>query len=74
MELDFAKFFLKDSLYSEFDVKELDFFNLMAILYYFERSTFSPVIKTLDSYCPICKKDTTFISSESEDNIRVRTI
>ena len=69
MELDFAKFFLMDSLYSEVEVNELDFFNLMAILFYFERSTFSPVIKTLDSYCPICKKDTTFISLESEDHI-----
>jgi hypothetical protein len=65
MELNISKFFLEDSLYTEYDIKEIGFENLLAILIYYERFSITPIVKTIDSYCPICEKHTTFLSVES---------
>lgn len=61
--MDLHSIFLNDSLYTEYDIKSLTDEELLSILLYNEQSN-GKQIKTLDSYCPICEKHTTFISDE----------
>ena len=61
--------FLKDSLYSQYDLNSLTEEELLDVLFYHENSGFNDKSKTLDSYCPICKKDTTFISQNTDKQI-----
>jgi len=57
--------FLKDSLYSQYDLNLFEEAELLSVLFYYENSQYTNKLKTLDSYCPICEKETTFISQES---------
>jgi hypothetical protein len=61
--------FLKDSLYRQYNLNSLTEKELLDILFYHENSGFNDKSKTLDSYCPICKKDTTFISQNTDKQI-----
>ncbi len=66
--MDFSKMFLSDPLYSQYDIKELDFNGIIKVLFFNEDYSYSPQLKTLDSYCPICNLDTTFISKETYEH------
>lgn len=61
--MDLHKIFLSDSLYTEYELSSFSEDELLNILFHNENSTINK-IKTLDSYCPICEKETTLISSD----------
>lgn len=58
--------FLEDSLYSQYELASFKEEDLLSIIFYNENSFLTDKLKTLDSYCPICKKETTFIAEESD--------
>lgn len=62
--MDLHKFFLNDSLYTEYDINLLSEDELLNILFHNKNSTINK-IKTLDSYCLVCEKETTLISSDN---------
>ncbi|MFH7010850.1 hypothetical protein ACHRV5_03205 [Flavobacterium sp. FlaQc-52] len=66
--------FLKDSLYSQYDLESLSDEELLSIIFYFENSDYTDKLKTLDSYCSVCKKETTFISKESKREALYETL
>lgn len=57
------KIFLSDSLYTKYDINSFSEDELLNIIFHGENSTINK-IKTLDTYCTVCQKETTFISSE----------
>lgn len=61
--MDLHKIFLNDSLYTEYDINSFTEEELLNILFHSENSSVNK-IKTLDSYCTICEKETTLISSD----------
>lgn len=64
--MDYAKILLKDPLLSEYvlvDVNELEILNLL--FHISENETYGK-LKIIDSFCPICKKDTTFVSENTD--------
>jgi len=61
--MDLHKIFLSDSLYTEYDIDSFNEDELLNILFHNESSSVNK-IKTLDSYCSICEKETTLISSD----------
>jgi len=64
--LDYNRILLSDSLYTEYELNDWNFDEIISLLYFVERSYGSNKIKTIDSYCPFCEKETTFISKESD--------
>jgi hypothetical protein len=68
MEMDFSKIFLADPLYTNYDIKELDFNGIVKVLFYNEDYSYTPQLKTLDSYCAICNLETTFISKATYEH------
>lgn len=61
--MDLHKIFLNDSLYTEYDINSFTEEELLNIIFHSENSSVNK-IKTLDSYCTICEKETTLISSD----------
>lgn len=66
MDFDINKLFLTDSLYSSYNIYDLTFDGILKILFYNENTVFTDNLKTLDTYCKVCGKDTTFISKETD--------
>lgn len=66
--------FLKDSLYSQYKLDLLSDEEILSIIFYYENSIFTNKLKTLDSYCTVCKKETTFISKESNRDALYETL
>jgi len=66
--------FLKDSLYSQYKLDLLSDEEILSIIFYYESTSFTNKLKTLDSYCTVCKKETTFISKESNRDALYETI
>jgi hypothetical protein len=64
--IDFNQIFLSDPLYSEYELSDWSFDEIISILSFTERSYIANKVKTLDSYCPFCERETTFISKESD--------
>lgn len=72
--MQFENIFLKDSLYSQYKLESLSDEAILSIIFYYENSTFTDKLKTLDSYCTVCKKETTFISKESSREALYETL
>lgn len=66
--------FLNDSLYSQYELKSLTDEEILSIIFYYEDSNYTNKLKTLDSYCSICKKETTFISKQSDKHALSETL
>lgn len=66
--------FLKDSLYSQYNLESLSNEELLSIIFYYGGSNYTDKFKTLDSYCSVCKKETTFISKESNNEALYETL
>lgn len=65
--IDYNQILLKDPLFTEYpllNVNEMDLLNLFYFLG--DNSTYNH-LNIIDSYCPICKKDTTFNSEQSNE-------
>lgn len=67
-------FFLEDSLYSSYNLDLFTEDELLSILFYYEESHHTNHLKTLDSFCTVCRKETTFISKESSRSNLEKTI
>lgn len=66
--------FLEDSLYSSYDLDLFAEDELLSVLFYYEKSHHTNHLKTLDSFCTVCGKETTFISKESSRSKLEETI
>ncbi|SOE20012.1 hypothetical protein SAMN06298216_0513 [Spirosomataceae bacterium TFI 002] len=65
-KLDFEKVLLKDPLFTKYDLQEISEIELLNLLYFLEDVESYNKLKFIDSYCPLCKKDTTFNSEDTE--------
>ncbi len=65
-QINYEEILLSDSLYTEYEIHNWTFEQIMSLLYFSERSHSTNKLKTIDSYCPICEKETTFISKETD--------
>ncbi|WP_440880623.1 hypothetical protein [Tenacibaculum sp. C7A-26P2] len=68
---DILEFFLKKPLYSEFDLYTLRLEETLSILFFHEHCRIGDYhivnkFKTIDSYCTVCNKETTFTSSVTD--------
>ena len=61
--------FLKDALYTEYNIEDFNDDELLNVLFHHERFSLADKLKTIDSYCNICKKNTTFLSKETDENV-----
>ena len=64
--IEYNRIFLKDPLYTKYEVLNWKMEDIINLLFYNEKSFVSGKTKTLDSYCPICKKPTTFVSQDTD--------
>ncbi len=62
---DYEQILLKDPLYSEYELDNLDELELLNLLFFVNSNKVFRRLKTIDSYCSICKKHTTFNSEDS---------
>lgn len=67
--LDYNHILLSDPLYTEYELNDWSFDEIISLLFFVERSCISDKIKTIDSYCPFCERETTFISKESDAQV-----
>ncbi|MEZ4857950.1 MAG: hypothetical protein R2781_03995 [Flavobacteriaceae bacterium] len=72
--LNYEQILLKDPLYSTYVLNDVDDYNLINLLIYREGDKNFTKLKTIDSYCPICKKETTFFSLSNHDDEAVRLL
>ena len=64
--IDYEQILLKDPLFSEYPLNNVDEMDLLNLLYFIGDNDTYNHLKIIDSYCPICKKDTTFNSEDSD--------
>jgi len=57
--MNYLDIFLRDPLYTSYDLNEIEFDIIVSLLF---STKYADIYKTLDSYCTVCEKDTTFIS------------
>lgn len=64
--IDYEQILLKDPLFTEYPLHNVNEMDLLNLLYFLgDNSTYNH-LNIIDSYCPICKKDTTFNSEQSD--------
>lgn len=63
--IDYEQILLKDPLFSEYPLLNCNETDLLNLLYFNGNNDTYNHLKIIDSYCPICKKDTTFSSEVS---------
>ncbi|MCD8423604.1 hypothetical protein LNI94_11985 [Tenacibaculum finnmarkense genomovar ulcerans] len=63
--IDYKKILLEDSLFSNYSLENINEMDLLNLLYFIGRQDNYNNLKTIDSYCSICKKNTTFNSEDS---------
>tara|TARA_B110000114_G_scaffold184875_1_gene229843 strand:+ start:120 stop:998 length:879 start_codon:yes stop_codon:yes gene_type:complete len=64
--IDYEQILLKDPLFTEYPLHSVNEMDLLNLLYFLgDNSTYNH-LNIIDSYCPICKKDTTFNSEQSD--------
>lgn len=63
--IDYEQILLKDPLFTEYPLDEVNRMDLLNLLFYTNKNDEYNNLKIIDSYCTICKKDTTFTSEES---------
>ena len=61
--------FLKDALYTEYNIEDFNDNELLEVLFHNEKFSLACKLKTIDSYCNVCKKNTTFLSKETDENV-----
>jgi hypothetical protein len=64
--IDCEKILLKDPLFTEYPIHNLKPMALLNLLYFLRNNETINHLNIIDSYCPICKKDTTFNSEQSD--------
>lgn len=62
---EYERILLKDPLFTEYPLYNADHTDLLNLLYFKEDNDTYNHLRIIDSYCTICKKDTTFNSEES---------
>lgn len=62
--MEFRKVFINDPLYTSYDMDELEVGEIISILYC---NNYGDKVKTLDSYCTFCSKETTLIGEDKLD-------
>lgn len=60
--INYQQILLNDPLFSEYSLIDVDRMDLLNLLFYEENNSAYSKLKIIDSYCTICKKDTTFTS------------
>lgn len=66
--IDYEQILLKDPLFTEYDLDDADRMDVLNLLFYIKDMDAVNNFKIIDSYCTICKKDTTFNSEDSTEN------
>lgn len=66
--IDYEQILLKDPLFTEYPLEDADRMDLLNLLFYAKDKDSFNNLKIIDSYCTICKKDTTFTSEDSSEN------
>lgn len=66
--IDYEQILLKDPLFTEYPLDDADRMDLLNLLFYTKDSDSFNNLKIIDSYCTICKKDTTFTSEDASEN------
>ncbi|WP_052085191.1 hypothetical protein [Cellulophaga sp. E6(2014)] len=64
--IDYEQILLKDPLFSEYPLDNVNEMDLLNLLYFLSDNETYNNLKIIDSYCPICKKDTTFNNQDSD--------
>lgn len=64
--IDYEQILLKDPLFTEYPLHNVNEMDLLNLLYFLGDNETYNHLKIIDSYCPICKKDTTFNSENSD--------
>lgn len=62
--MNYLNIFLRDPLYTSYNLTEFEVDDIISLLYC---TNYADIFKTLDSYCPVCEKDTTFIGEMSQE-------
>lgn len=65
--MNYEQILLKDPLFTEYLLNDVDRMELLNLLFYLGDNDSYNNLKIIDSYCPICKKDTTFTSEDSKE-------
>lgn len=63
--INYEQILLKDPLFTEYPLQNANHSDLLNLLYFIEDNNTYNHLRIIDSYCPICKKDTTFNSEIS---------
>jgi hypothetical protein len=71
--IDYEQILLKDPLFYEYPLQGVNEIDLVNLLYFISDEETYNHLKIIDSYCPICKKDTTF-NSEASDKEELSTL
>jgi hypothetical protein len=66
--MNYEQMLLKDPLFTEYLLNDVDKMELLNLLFYASDKSAINNLKIIDSYCPICKKDTTFTSEASNSS------
>lgn len=66
--IDYERILLKDPLFTEYPLYNTNHTDLLNLLYFREDNNTHNHLRIIDSYCTICKKETTFNSEESDVN------
>lgn len=64
--INYEQILLKDPLFTEYSLHDIDEMDLLNLLFFLGNNIDSNHLKIIDSYCSICKKDTTFNSENSD--------
>ena len=62
-EFDYASIFLNDPLYSIYNLNDFDTNDILSLLFYSDKDKIYNRFKVIDSFCAICKKETSFNSA-----------
>tara|TARA_R110001583_G_scaffold25760_6_gene93090 strand:- start:4302 stop:5165 length:864 start_codon:yes stop_codon:yes gene_type:complete len=69
-----SEFLLNDSLYQELDMNTLEGDEILNLLFYCSDNSHYNKSNVLDSYCPVCEKQTSFVSKEGNKGLLTRIL
>ena len=64
--MDYSQILLKDPLFSEYLLINEDEYEILNLLFHLNDNKTYGKLKIIDSYCPICKMNTTFVSEDTD--------
>jgi len=70
---DYSSIFLKDPLYNYYSIKDFTNDDILNILFFDPETNGYDKLNAFDSYCPICKKDTSFVSKSTDKQMLIDT-